>query len=139
MGVKMKRDGQELRAPIIISDAGLFNSAQLLPLKARPRLDPMLRHVEHGNGGFSVYVGLKGTAEELGVSGKHYWAMWTKDGAEDLDEITHSYLQRSQKNATDGPVPMLFISFPSAKDPLWNKKHPGKSTASTEKIFCYLC
>jgi hypothetical protein len=27
-------------------------------------------------------------------------------------------------------IPMLFISFPSAKDPLWETKHPGKSTAT---------
>ena len=27
-------------------------------------------------------------------------------------------------------MPLLFISFPSAKDPLWDEHHPGKSTAT---------
>ncbi len=30
----------------------------------------------------SIYAGLKGTAKELNLEGKHYWAMWTKEGVE---------------------------------------------------------
>ncbi|CAE7681432.1 retsat, partial [Symbiodinium microadriaticum] len=78
-GVKMKRDGNIISAPIIISDAGLFNTVtKLLSPSAAPKLDSMMRHVRHGTGGLSVYVGLKGTAAALGIEGKHYWAMWTK-------------------------------------------------------------
>lgn len=40
------------------------------------------------------------------------------------------YMGRTQKEAAEGVVPLLFISFPSAKDPLWADKHPGKSTAT---------
>ena len=61
---------------------------------------------------------------------QHYWAMWTKKGKEDLDFITEKYMNRSQATAANGVVPLLFISFPSAKDPLWSGKHPGKSTAT---------
>lgn len=86
--------------------------------------------MRHGFGGISVYVGLRGTAEELRLSGKHYWAMWTKAGDEDLDAITESYLQRPQEQAASGPIPLLFISFPSAKDPLWEQKHPGQMATS---------
>ena len=89
-----------------------------------------MEHVQHGSGGLSVYVGLNGTAEELGIAGKHYWAMWTTKGKEDLDAITERYMDRSQQDAAKGVVPLLFISFPSAKDPLWPDKHPGKSTAT---------
>lgn len=132
IGVKMQRDGSIIKAPIIISDAGLFNTSTLLPEIARPRLGNFMQHVRPGTGGMSVYVGLKGTAEELGIEGKHYWAMWTKRGAEDLDAITTSYLQRDTKSIIDGDItiPVLFISFPSAKDPLWAQHHPGKSTAT---------
>jgi all-trans-retinol 13,14-reductase len=130
-GVRMKRDGNIISAPIIISDAGLINTANLLPRQASSRLENMLRHVSSGTGGLSVYVGLKGTAKELNLEGKHYWAMWTKSGQEDLDEIVTKYLKRSKEEiATAGPVPLLFISFPSAKDPLWESKHPNKSTAT---------
>lgn len=131
LGVRMKKDGTVITAPLIISNAGLYNTVALLSERAKPKLNYMLQHVEHGNGGLSVYVGLKGTAEELGLSGKHYWAIWAKTGEEDLDAITEGYMSRSQAEAaTSGPVPLLFISFPSAKDPLWPSKHPNKSTAT---------
>jgi all-trans-retinol 13,14-reductase len=130
IGVQMKRDQNIIKAPLIVSDAGLINTVRLLSSPAAARLEPMLRHVKSGTGGLSVYVGLKGTAQELQLEGKHYWAMWTKTGQDDLDAITERYLQRSQGEITSGPVPLLFISFPSAKDPLWESKHPGKSTAT---------
>ena len=131
-GVRIKRDGRVLSAPIIISDAGMFNTTtKLLPLPAAKRMAPMMQHVQHGTGGLSVYVGLKGTAAELGVEGKHYWVMWTEEGKEDVDRIVEEYLDRpAERMASAGPLPLLFISFPSAKDPLWEQKHPGKTTAT---------
>lgn len=70
-GVQMKRDGLVITAPVIISNAGLFNTSEkLLSPQAAPRLSGMMQHVQHGSGGLSVYVGLKGTAEELGIAGK---------------------------------------------------------------------
>ena len=70
-GVRMKKDGKIISAPIIVSNAGLYNTTQkLLPPTAAPRLGRMMKHVQHGSGGLSVYVGLKGTAEELGIAGK---------------------------------------------------------------------
>mmetsp|Transcript_15676 Transcript_15676/g.26151 ORF Transcript_15676/g.26151 Transcript_15676/m.26151 type:complete len:242 (-) Transcript_15676:390-1115(-) len=89
-----------------------------------------MKHVRHGMGGISVYVGLKGSAEELQIDGKHFWAMWTQAGQEDLDGITERYLNRPVEEATSGPIPLLFISFPSAKDPLWPTRCPGKSTCT---------
>ena len=132
IGVRMQKDNYVIKAPIIISDAGLFNTVSLLPDIARPRFDGQMQHVRPGTGGMSVYVGLKGTAEDLGLEGKHYWAMWTRKGAEDLDDITSTYLKRDPKDILDGDmtIPVLFISFPSAKDPLWAEHHPGKCTAT---------
>ena len=86
----------------------------------------MLKHVRNGVGGLSVYVGLKGTKQELNLNAKHYWAFWTEKGNEDLDKVCEDYTLRSSDSISkDGPVPLLFISFPSAKDPLWEQKHPG--------------
>jgi all-trans-retinol 13,14-reductase len=138
IGVQMKRDGKVLKAPIIISDAGLINTMKLLssssstsaPTAASSRLENMFRHVTSGTGGLSVYIGLNGTSKELNLSGKHYWAMWTETGQEDLNDLVLKYLNRSFTEITSGPIPLLFISFPSAKDPLWEIKHPGKSTAT---------
>lgn len=130
VGVKMKK-GQVIRAPIVISGAGLFNTATLLPPQIR---DKHYRHLEgharNGVGGLSVYVGMKGSNKELGLEGKHFWCFWTPEGAEDLDKVTREYCNKDGKDISKSPVPLLFISFPSAKDPLWDEKHPGKSTAT---------
>lgn len=132
IGVQLKRDKKVISCKCIISDAGLLNTVSMLPESSQNAFQPMLRHVRSGTGGFSVYVGLKGSAKELGVEGKHYWAVWNNhtDASSTLDTITTSYLQRGAEYATSGPVPVLFISFPSAKDPLWDARHPNKTTAT---------
>jgi all-trans-retinol 13,14-reductase len=131
IGVRLTRGQREIRAPIVISAAGLYNTYnKLLPPRALPSLAPMVNNVQHGHGGISVYVGLKGTNEENKLSGKHFWVFWTKKGAEDLDAVTQKYLDRPAEKAFDAPVPLLFVSFPSAKDPLWDQKCPGKSSAT---------
>ena len=128
-GVRLKRNGEVINSSCIISNAGMFNTMELLPeTVSKPK---MQKHVRNGVGGMSVYVGLKGTAEELDLKGKHYWAFWTPKGKENLDLVCQEYVDREGPTAaTDGVVPLLFISFPSAKDPLWANKHPGKSTAT---------
>jgi hypothetical protein len=35
------------------------------------------------------------------------------------------YLNLSREEALSAPIPILFISFPSLKDPLWTS-HPGR-------------
>jgi all-trans-retinol 13,14-reductase len=107
-----------------------FQVNKLLPSLAKPKVSPALSHVRPGMGGMSVYVGLNGTNAELELQGKQFWALWTKEGREDLDGMVSRYLQRPRSSAADSPIPLLFISFPSAKDPLWDSRHPGKSTCT---------
>ena len=136
IGVKMCKDGQIIHAPIIISDAGLYNTYEKLLIHPTSKglLAPMMGHVRHGEGGMSVYVGLKGTTEELGLNGKHYWCIWADKDEYNLNKVVKTYythtreemLAQKEKNV----LPMLFISFPSVKDPLYAKKHPGKSTCT---------
>jgi all-trans-retinol 13,14-reductase len=131
VGVKMKKTGQILRAPQIISGAGLFNTATLLPKEISDKhYKGMASHARNGVGGLSVYVGMKGSNKELGLEGKHFWCFWTPEGNEDLDGVSRGYVNKDASEISDSPVPLLFISFPSAKDPLWDEKHPGKSTAT---------
>ena len=42
-----------------------------------------------------------------------------------LDGIASKYFNSTSEEAMDSDVPLLFISFPSAKDPEWNN-HPGR-------------
>lgn len=136
IGVKMQKDGQIIKAPIIISDAGLYNTYEKLLVHPTSKgfLAPMMEHVQHGEGGMSVYVGLKGTAEELKLNGKHYWCIWADKNEYDLNKVVKTYYTHTREemlaHKDENVLPMLFISFPSVKDPLYAKKHPGKSTCT---------
>ncbi|NWX20927.1 RETST reductase, partial [Aegotheles bennettii] len=124
--VKKGQDLVNIFAPIIISDAGIFNTYErLLPAEARalPEIQAQLRMVEHGEGGFTVFVGLNGSREELGLEPTNYFIY----PGNDLDEITNRYLASSREEAAKN-IPLLFVTCPSAKDPTWEMRHPGKST-----------
>ncbi|XP_059690806.1 all-trans-retinol 13,14-reductase [Gavia stellata] len=127
-GVSVKK-GQDLVnvfAPVIISDAGIFNTYErLLPAEAQalPEIQSQLRMVTHGEGGFTVFVGLNGSKEELGLESTNYFMY----SGNDLDEIMNRYLTSSRDEAAKN-IPFLFVTSPSAKDPTWETRHPGKST-----------
>ena len=40
------------------------------------------------------------------------------------------YLSMSLEDAMASPVPMYYISFPCAKDPTWEQRHPGESVST---------
>ncbi|NXP44429.1 RETST reductase, partial [Heliornis fulica] len=123
------RKGQELVnifAPIIISDAGIFNTYErLLPAEAQalPEIQAQLRTAAHGEGGFTIFIGLNGSREELGLEPINYFIY----KGSDLEEIVSRYLA-SPREAAAQNIPLLFVTCPSAKDPTWEMRHPGKST-----------
>uniref|UniRef100_A0A6Q2XSX4 All-trans-retinol 13,14-reductase n=1 Tax=Esox lucius TaxID=8010 RepID=A0A6Q2XSX4_ESOLU len=72
IGVSVMKGQEEVhvRAPMVISDAGIFNTYnQLLPkeLQAMPAIQNQLGMMKHGEGGLSIFLGLTGTKEELGL------------------------------------------------------------------------
>uniref|UniRef100_A0A8D0D3T6 All-trans-retinol 13,14-reductase-like n=1 Tax=Sander lucioperca TaxID=283035 RepID=A0A8D0D3T6_SANLU len=107
----------EVHAPVVISNAGIFNTFQKFlpqPIQDKPEIQSLLGLVRHGMGSFLVFVGLDGTKEELGIVSTNFWMY--KDN--DLDSLKDQVL---------GNIPMMFITFPSAKDPTSNIRQPGKS------------
>jgi all-trans-retinol 13,14-reductase len=121
VGVRMA-DGRPLRAPCVISDAGAANTyLRLLPrgfaqrLGVARKLDRVPASMSH----ISLYVGLKHTAKELGLRGGNLWVCPGPD--HDLN-VTRS------ASSPDQPLPVLFISFPSAKDPSFTSRFPGRAT-----------
>uniref|UniRef100_UPI0037E72136 all-trans-retinol 13,14-reductase-like n=1 Tax=Semicossyphus pulcher TaxID=241346 RepID=UPI0037E72136 len=122
------RKGQEeieIRAPVVISNAGIFNTFQkFLPqhIQDKPEIQSLLGMVRHGMGSFLVFIGLDGTKEELGIVSTNFWMY--KDN--DLDPLMERYSSLSREEVL-GNIPMMFITFPSAKDPTSNIRHPGKS------------
>jgi all-trans-retinol 13,14-reductase len=66
-----------------------------------------------------MYIGLLGDAAELGLPKSNFWIFPDNDA----DAAVTRFLADP-----DAPFPVVFISFPSAKDPDFERRHPGRST-----------
>ncbi|NXS97210.1 RETST reductase, partial [Jacana jacana] len=135
VSVQKGQDLVNIFAPLVISDAGIFNTYErLLPARARalPEIQSRLRTVTHGQGGFTVFVGLSGSKEELGLEATNYFLY----PGNDLDKIMSRYLASSREEAPKN-LPFLFVTCPSAKDPTWETRHPGKSTLTVVTFAKY--
>ncbi|XP_069490455.1 all-trans-retinol 13,14-reductase-like [Ambystoma mexicanum] len=126
-GVAVLKGQEEVNvfAPVVISDAGIFNTYErLLPteIHAQPEIQSQLTSLHHGMGSFLVFVGLNGTKEELGLVSTNYWIY--KDS--DLDSMMRNFAALRKEEVPDN-IPMMFITFPSAKDSTYHQRHPGKS------------
>jgi all-trans-retinol 13,14-reductase len=120
-GVRME-DGHEIESRCVISDAGAINTfAHLLPeaVSRQHGYDRLLTTVRPSIGHLGVYIGLKGTAAELGLPRTNFWVY----PGNDYDAALERFLADPQ-----GPFPAVYISFPSAKDPDFERRHPGRST-----------
>jgi len=83
--------------------------------------------IESGIGCISLFVGLDGTAEELNLKPRNVWAYTGND----LSGISQEFFSKSAEDAASSEVPLLFISFPSSKDPTFQERYPGKSVCTT--------
>ncbi len=69
-------------------------------------LDSTLAHVRHGVGLMSVFIGLDGSPEELGLRAGHVWGF---RGA-DLNTITQEYVDTPLEDIATAKVRLLLIS-----------------------------
>jgi len=130
VGVKLL-NGRELRAPMVISDAGVVNTfSSLLPEEAAKatgfpsKVDEIGASVAH----LSLYVGLKGTTEELGLEKTNLWVY--------RDHKHEENFKRFQEDI-NAPLPVVYLSFPSAKDPDFDRRYPGHSTVEAVTLGPY--
>ncbi|XP_030057637.1 all-trans-retinol 13,14-reductase-like [Microcaecilia unicolor] len=126
VSVRRGKDLVNIHAPLVISDAGIINTYKhLLPPKLQllPGIQSQLSLVHHGVAGFSLFVGLNGTKEELGLKATNYFIIHDKN----LDTLETQYISACRENAPDS-IPLIYVAFPSAKDPTWEERYPGKST-----------
>jgi all-trans-retinol 13,14-reductase len=129
-GVRMA-DGRELRAPLVISDAGAHNTFARLIAQPNAAVAPVLeelRGIPPSMAHLSLYVGVKQTAAQLGLVGTNLWIHESYDH--------DANVARSAADA-DAPFPVLFISFPSAKDPEFTQQHPGRATLEVVTMAPY--
>jgi all-trans-retinol 13,14-reductase len=120
-GVRMA-DGHEIESRCVISDAGAMNTlARLLPQDTARNhgYDALLAKVKPSIGHVGVYIGLDATAAELGLPRTNYWIY--------PDNDYDAALARFERDP-GGALPVVYLSFPSAKDPDFERRHPGKAT-----------
>lgn len=120
-GVRMA-DGREFQASVVLSDAGAANTFfRLLPgeMPAVAGLRSELSKLQPSCAHLNLYLGLDAPDAELGLKGTNLWIYPSYDHDENV-----------RRFAADAraPFPAVYISFPSAKDPEFQLRHPGKST-----------
>jgi len=122
VGVRLD-DGRVLRAPLIISNAGAHNTyGRLLPASERERIGfrSALEQIQPSASHLSLYVGLNKSAAELQLPRANYWIY--------PDEYDHDRSLERFIADESAPLPVAYISFPAAKDPEFEQRHPGRST-----------
>ncbi len=129
-GVRMA-DGRVFRAPLVVSDAGAANTLlRLLPASAteadalRAQLRPLAASTAH----LSLYVGLDRSDAELGLAGTNLWVHPSFDHDANVERIARDL---------DAPFACVYISFPSAKDADFARRHPGKATIDVITMVPY--
>lgn len=130
VGVKMA-NGRELRAPLVISDAGFMNTwGKLVPKEISARFGFLgkLKSVSPSPCHLCLYVGAKHTDTALGLGKANLWVY----PGYDHDDAMGKFLENP-----DAPLPVAFISFPSAKDPEFQNEFPGRATIEVVTIAKY--
>ena len=130
VGVRMA-DGREFRAGSIISDTGahrtfndLLRKSPRSLEKARARLGCIPLSTAH----LCLYVGVRESAAALGISGTNLWIHPSPDHDANVEQM------KADPNA---PFGSLYISFPSAKDPDFERRHPGRCTVEVVTLVPY--
>ena len=130
VGVRMTK-GSEIRAPLVVSDAGVPNTVHhLMPdgTPGRESLLATLKHTARSASHICLYVGLEATSEDLGLSRSNLWVYHSTDQDGDIRRFMED---------SEAPIPLAYISFPSAKDPDFERRHPGKATVEVVSIAPY--
>ncbi len=121
VGVRLA-GGEEVRAPIVISDAGIaVTYGRLVPreVAARAGLSPTVPGAPPSFAHLSLYVGLRHDAAALGLGRSNLWVYPGDDHDRSIARFASD---------PDAPLPVVYLSFPSAKDPDFARRYPGRAT-----------
>lgn len=127
VGVRMA-DGEEIRAPKVISAAGAWPTAtKLLPAHARGPWATEIERLPPSPAHLSLYLGFEGDIEAAGAGRAAEWFYQTWDHEEALWPV--------DPDAPIPPPPCLFTSYPSLKDP---EHDPGPKRRHTGEIVTFV-
>ncbi len=66
-----------------------------------------------------LFIGLKSDATTLKLPKTNFWIYLDENHDDNIDAFVKGYKK---------PMPVIYISFPSAKDPDFKVRHPGRAT-----------
>ncbi len=95
---------------------------KLLPAEAAEKIGykRKRRHIIPSMPHIGLYIGLKGTPEALGLPRTNFWIYPSADH--------DSNVQQFLDDPENTEFPVVYISFPAAKDPDYQNRWPGTST-----------
>jgi all-trans-retinol 13,14-reductase len=112
----------------VISNVGVNNTFnQLLSESAKQRCNFNLKEVKPAIGHLCLYIGLNKSSTELNLPKHNVWYY----AHENTDELIE------KATLANAPNDFAYISFPSAKDPLWETKNPGTATIQAISVGNY--
>ena len=114
-------NGDELHAPTIISSAGIINTygTFLRNYTQKAKFNKRLKNIDQTKSYVCLYIGLNKSDKELGIKNTNLWIYPGYDHDKNVSLYQHD--QNTE-------FPVLYISFPSAKDPEYQKKFPNNAT-----------
>jgi all-trans-retinol 13,14-reductase len=123
VGVRLA-SGEEITAPVVISDAGAVNTAHMLPESERGWAAP-IESLEPSPAHLCLYLGFEGDIRAAGATPANLWL---------YDSWDHDAMLGWRPERGD-PPPCLYVSFPSLKDP---EHDPGPEMLHTGEIVTFV-
>ena len=120
-GIKLS-SGEFISSRCVISDIGFEKTYRKFVAQHRAlphEVDAYLASKPYSMGHICLYLGLKGDAHSLGLRGSNLWLH--RSSAVDPNFAALSGMLGAETG-------VVFISFPSVKDPEWPIRHPDLST-----------
>jgi all-trans-retinol 13,14-reductase len=121
LGVRMK-DGAEFRATTIVSDVGLGTTLGQLLSESSDAVHALVDRVERIGPSLAhlcLYVGVSTARLARPLNAANLWLHPSLDFDRNWSTFAADL---------DAPFPLLFVSFPSAKDPTFERRYPGHQT-----------
>ncbi|MBP2325959.1 all-trans-retinol 13,14-reductase [Kibdelosporangium banguiense] len=118
----MMADGRSFHAPVVISDAGIANTVRLLPQATADRtgLSGPVAAMEPSLPWVLLTIGVHESSGALGLDRSNVWVH--------SDTDFEARMAAFDADPQHQPMPVCFLTFPSAKDPSWDRRHPGRAT-----------
>ncbi len=112
-------NGQSFRAPIVISDAGVTNTVELVPADARAGVGPLAAvpaALPRSTAHLALYVGLK---RPVSTTAGNLWI---------FPDTDHDANVARSAADPEAAFPLVYVSWPSAKDPTFAERLGSRAT-----------